>query len=74
MIGIGLVVRDHVLGNVDGSEQLDAVPHGDAVFELGVVFADELAADGSGGHGRGAAALGGQQIRGKQKKQVRNYA
>ena len=67
--GVGFVVRDRVLGNVDGSEQLDPVPHGDAVLEFGVVFADELAADGSSGHGRGAAALGGQQTRGKKKKE-----
>ena len=66
MIGIGLVVRDDVLGNVDGSEELDAVAHGDAVFELGVVLADEIAADGR--HGS-AAALGSQQTRGKKKKQ-----
>ena len=36
--GVGLRVREDVLGDVDGGEQLDAVAHGDAVLELGVVF------------------------------------
>ena len=64
--GVGLVVGEGVLGDVDGGEELDAVAHGDAVFELGVVLADEIAAcGGGGGGGGGSASLGGQEGRGK---------
>src|SRR4051794_2042274 len=42
-----------VFGDVDGGEEFDAVPHRDAVFVLGVVFAD------FGGGGGVGVVIGG---------------
>ena len=62
---VGAAVGEDVLGDVDGGEELDAIAHGDAVFELGVVLADVgggvRSAGGCGSNrGRGALLLGEQ--------------
>ena len=56
--GIRPVVGEDVLRNVNGGEQLHAVAHGDAVFELGVVLADELPAGSRSGSRRGRSRRG----------------
>ena len=64
---ISPAVGEDVLRDVDGGEQLHAVAHGDAVFELGVVLADEGGALGRCGGGirrggSGASPLSGNHL------------
>ena len=68
MIGYGL---RGVLRDVHGGEQLDAVPHRDAVIELGVVGSDVLEAGVGGGSGRGR--LRGQRGRDQECKEGRVF-
>ena len=64
-----------VFGNVDRGEELDAVAHGDAVFELVVVLADEFASDAAGWRrgGRRAARPGVRRTE-QAEEERRDYA